>query len=305
MYQKGKPRGRVNFRPGSNPNHEEWRNPMTQADRVHSTPPTNTPVDTTRRRLLTAVAGGAVAAMAISTTAQAAGSPADPIFAAIEAFRRADASCVAVHGDIPDELGDQLFDAYSVVLLTRPTTPAGLAALTTWARERADWLCANASGLDGEDLCALTASIDDATRGMSGLKPWSPPLPAAMAVSADPTFAVIAEKLAADVAHEKAIDAQGEFDGRRDYSSDAAIEARDNSAAACHFANEVDWKLATTPPTTIAGVAALLRFANEIEDAGGEWPHTDTIGREGWHYQLRATMAAAIEELMKGGKANA
>ncbi len=53
----------------------------------------------------------------------------------------------------------------------------------------------------------------------------------------------------------------------------------------------------------IAGVAALLRFANEIEDAGGEWPHTDTIGREGWHYQLRATMAAAIEALIKTGTA--
>ena len=69
------------------------------------------------------------------------------------------------------------------MLRTRPTTPAGLAALTTWAREQAVWLCANASGLHGEDLCALTASIDDATRGMSGLKPWSPPLPAAVAAS--------------------------------------------------------------------------------------------------------------------------
>jgi hypothetical protein len=34
--------------------------------------------------LLTIAAGGAVAAMAISTTAQAAGSPVDPIYAAIE-----------------------------------------------------------------------------------------------------------------------------------------------------------------------------------------------------------------------------
>jgi hypothetical protein len=48
---------------------------MTQADRVHSTPPTNTsatnppgPVDPTRRRLLTVAADGAVAA-AIPTAA--------------------------------------------------------------------------------------------------------------------------------------------------------------------------------------------------------------------------------------------
>ena len=59
------------------------------------------------------------------------------------------------------------------------------------------------------------------------------------------------------------------------------------------------------PPTTLAGVAAVLRFANEVEDAGLQWPDTDTIGSEGWHYQLRATMAAAIEALLtaQAGKA--
>jgi hypothetical protein len=43
----------------------------------------------------------------------------------------------------------------------------------------------------------------------------------------------------------------------------------------------------------------------EIEAAGMEWPDTDTIGPDGWHYQLRATMAAAIEALVKAqaGKA--
>jgi hypothetical protein len=67
----------------------------------------------------------------------------------------------------------------------------------------------------------------------------------------------------------------------------------------------IDWKLATTLPTTLAGVAAVLRFANEHEDAGGEWPSTDEVGPDGWHYQLRATMAAAIETLInaQGGKA--
>ena len=275
---------------------------MTQADRVLSTPPTNT--SRSRRAVLAGIASASALPIvaAMPTVAPAEASRAiDPIFGAIDAFRRADASMLAVDGDIPDEIGDQRFDAYSVVLRTRPTTPAGLAALTTWAREQADWLCANASVLHGEDLCALTASIDDATRGMSGLESWSPPLLAAAAVSADPAFALIAEKLAADIAHDKAIDTYGEFDNRRDRSSDAAIEAWENSAAACHYANEVDWKLATTLPTTLAGVAAVLRFANEIEDGGGEWPNTDEIGPDGWHYQLRATMAAAIEAL--AGKA--
>jgi len=161
-------------------------NQMIQADSVLSTPPTNTPIDTERRRFFAVAAGASV--VSVGTLAVAAAIPAavlaaDPIFAAIDAFRRADASCVAVHGDIPDELMELRHAAYSVVLRTRPSTPAGLAALTTWAREQADWLRANASSLHGEDLCALTASIDDATRGIGGLEPWSPPLQAAAAVS--------------------------------------------------------------------------------------------------------------------------
>jgi ribonuclease HI len=52
-------------------------------------------------------------------------------------------------------------------------------------------------------------------------------------------------------------------------------------------------------PTSMAGVAAVLRYANEWEDVGEKWPDTDTIGPDGWHYQLRATMAAAIEALIE------
>ncbi len=101
---------------------------------------------------------------------------ADPIFAAIDRHRRAGAECDAVpHGvDIPDELGDRLVNALRAVMRTRPTTPAGLAALTAWTREKADWLRKNGSTLYAEDLCALAATIDDAARGMTGLKAWSP-----------------------------------------------------------------------------------------------------------------------------------
>jgi hypothetical protein len=60
----------------------------------------------------------------------------DPIFGAIDAWRRADAACVpADDGDIPDELADKCDEAYLTIHRTRPTTPAGLAALTGWARE--------------------------------------------------------------------------------------------------------------------------------------------------------------------------
>jgi hypothetical protein len=116
----------------------------------------------------------------------------------------------------------------------------------------------------------------------------------------DPAFALIADKRAADVAHGEAIDAE-----EAEEHGIGRDEASDRSMAACHAVHTIDWSLATTPPTTLAGVAAVLRFANEIEDGGMEWPNTDAIGREGWHYQLRATMAAAIEALIKvpAGKA--
>jgi hypothetical protein len=121
----------------------------------------------------------------------------------------------------------------------------------------------------------------------------------------DPAFALIADKRAAHIAHGEAIDAQDEAEGRYGFHSDEASEAEDRCGVACHAAHAIDWRLATTPPTTLAGVAAVLRFANEIEDGGMEWPNTDAVGREGWHYQLRATMAAAVEALMKApaGKA--
>jgi len=111
----------------------------------------------------------------------------------------------------------------------------------------------------------------------------------------DPAFVLIAEKLAADIAHCEAIDAQDEADEH----GIGVDEAYDRYSVAGHAVNVIDWKLATTPPTTLAGVAAVLRFANEIEDTGMEWPNTDAVGREGWHYQLRATMAAAIEAIIR------
>jgi hypothetical protein len=64
----------------------------------------------------------------------------------------------------------------------------------------------------------------------------------------------------------------------------------------CHSCQELAWAIATTVPTSMAGVAAVLRYANEWEDAGEEWPDTDTIGANGWHYQLRQTLAEAIEK---------
>src|SRR5450631_1675084 len=115
-YPKSKPRGSANFRPGSNPSHKEPAS-MTQADSVHSTPPTNTsaidhpmmfpPRDPTRRRFLavaavaSAVGAGTLAAAAAmdpsvpqAVTMPRPSSP-DPVFGLIEAHRKAHAAHVA------------------------------------------------------------------------------------------------------------------------------------------------------------------------------------------------------------------
>jgi hypothetical protein len=73
----------------------------------------------------------------------------------------------------------------------------------------------------------------------------------------------------------------------------AADERVEQLCLSCH---ELAWAIATTVPTSMAGVAAVLRYANEFEDLGEEWPDTDTIGSEGWHYQLRRTLAAALDK---------
>jgi hypothetical protein len=133
--------------------------------------------------------------------------------------------------------------------------------------------------------------------------PAAAPVRGACAI--DPAFALIDAKRAADAAHGVAIDAQDAADVEHGYDSQEARDADECCCDACKVVNKADWRLATTPPTTLAGVAAVLRFANEIEDGGMEWPDTDTIGADGWHYQLRATMARAIEALInaRAGKA--
>jgi hypothetical protein len=70
--------------------------------------------------------------------------------------------------------------------------------------------------------------------------------------------------------------------------------ANDQVERLCDSCQDLAWALANTVPTSIAGVAALLRYANECEGSGEEWPDTDTIGSEGWHYQLRQTAAAGL-----------
>jgi len=132
---------------------------MARATRVHSTPPTNTPIDTTRRRFLAVSAGASVAsvstlAVAAMPTAAPPDSPAcapDPIFAVIERHRKAcreHNEAIDIHMDF-EEMGmtgekleeykrlvaetdaayDELEDAGLDLINTQPTTMAGIFAL--------------------------------------------------------------------------------------------------------------------------------------------------------------------------------
>jgi hypothetical protein len=127
---------------------------MTQADSVHSTPPSNTsalPVDPTRRRFLS-TAGGAVLALATIPPAAAAAAPAgmaDPVFGLIEAHRTASVThSVALEeqarlGSIDDPLADSVatdacyadVGAFHDLIQTAPTTFAGLVAWTSYLHE--------------------------------------------------------------------------------------------------------------------------------------------------------------------------
>jgi hypothetical protein len=127
---------------------------MTQATRVHSTPPTNTPeITSTRRHLLTAAAGVAVAAAlpiaaATPTGAMAVARAVDPIFTAIEKHKAAGIvwdEAVDVRADFNDmdmtdeqreqldKLVEAVDEAWEAVdqagldlITTGPTTPAGI-----------------------------------------------------------------------------------------------------------------------------------------------------------------------------------
>jgi hypothetical protein len=86
---------------------------MTKADSVHSTPPTNTPTDTTRRLLTVAVAG----APALARPPTAAALEADPIFAAIGRYKGA---AVVRMGEIASMLFDNPDQGPFIFAVTHP-----------------------------------------------------------------------------------------------------------------------------------------------------------------------------------------
>jgi hypothetical protein len=144
-------------------------------------------VKTTRRAVLT---GAAAAAVALPAVAVPVLEP-DPIFAAIEAYKRNDAACFAraQYEDEFEERGIKLpradddhrtpemaalvdanIAARMAIAETPPTTPAGLMAFTAFLREQ--------SKLDGvfffedNEVETFLASLDTAVRSMA-VRPWA------------------------------------------------------------------------------------------------------------------------------------
>jgi hypothetical protein len=65
-----------------------------------------------------------------------------------------------------------------------------------------------------EDFCALTATIDDAARGMSGLKPWAPVASGSKNPS-DPIFAIIDKHQAATTVWREAVRVEFAYEKNR------------------------------------------------------------------------------------------
>lgn len=230
------------------------------------------------------------AALPIASPSIAASSPEiDPIFAALDAWRRAEVALDEMCQVYPrqgtasdmEEVLDRHSLAFRAVMRTRPTTPVGLAALTNWMREEADDMYANESCWLSKDLCAIAATLDDAVRGMSKLVPWSPPLPSP-ANQSDPIFAAIEDciaKRAQSDARFARVSAAYRKAAKHGLGVESSLEDR-NAFVEAEVGQDPDdytdetssaWWEATDnlfdiEPTTLAGVVALLRFADDLAE---------------------------------------
>jgi hypothetical protein len=162
---------------------------MAKANRVHSTPPINTPISqnhdgTSRRRFLTNAAGLAAGGTTLAQMVRFApaagetGSPFEPVFDLIAAHRKADAAVDAVMTEVIrlDNLNEpEPFDLLSgpttaendalyALATAVPTTLAGITAMAAYFGEIAE---REAWKLDGEVATALIASLAEALSGLA------------------------------------------------------------------------------------------------------------------------------------------
>lgn len=247
---------------------------------------------TTRRAMLAgaAVLPALATSQALANFSSLATSP-DPIFAALDAYRRVQADDrPGMSDDEIDEYADRWYDALHLVVETVPTSPAGLAALTGFAHDTTLHLGDNGSEWGCGNLTTLLTTIDTATRGMTGLAPWSPP--AATVTGADPIFAAIEAHRAAmmrvrDLHDEEfRLEAELPFDRRRwawnsEESLDDAAKHDDhrwleNCIQGHHAFEHMDalaMEFIRVRATTAAGVAALLSYvAGELATGRSDLP---------------------------------
>jgi hypothetical protein len=159
---------------------------------------------------------------------------------------------------------------------TVPTTPAGLAALTTFIRERSVECSEFYFAADNPDEQLLfVASLDAAARGMSGMKPWAgqtnPP-------TDDPIFAAIdAHKRASAeaVVAGKEASRRGEQLRKEGVPLREIVKICDSISDAASDADTATRDaIVSCEPTTWAGVTALLSYVAKIE---GNYPDGDTL----------------------------
>jgi hypothetical protein len=220
---------------------------------------------TRTRRAILAGAAMLPALAIIPATALPAIGGTDPIFAAIERCRVVEAA--GLIEPAPPEAKD-IRPAREALARTSPTTPAGLVALTGFLREQTATFGEFYFDTTSDEPATFASSLDDAVRGMAGLKPWGG---VADAQAVDPVFAVIkhserlwAEWTSVSITEPKQL-----------RSPDYAAWDKRNTAAGDAYNDAFD-ELLATKPTTRAGAAALIahclsekcRFSAGTESGG-------------------------------------
>jgi hypothetical protein len=148
---------------------------------------------------------------------------------------------------------------------TVPTTPEGLAALTTFIREesveRGEFYFA---ADDPDEQFLFVASLDDAVRGMAGLKPWGG---IADAQTVDPIFAAIERHRQAENAYAGAYDSEEYRNAKHSTPATDALEERAGELGVAE--DNLYVALVKLTPTTLAGCAVLLRYLEAHERSRG------------------------------------
>jgi hypothetical protein len=235
---------------------------MPKADIVHSTPLTDAPVAPTRRRFLSQAAGAATVGGAALVLGD---DPARAAAAAAPAPSVDPVFALIARHHAEHQAYDAALTAQSELHETVPSEVLRAARVQWGMKDGAPYYLHSHEQIDHR-------------------MEWSPDF-----ASTPKIRARLHAELARDMSERSAKQAEH-----------GMTDADDLVEQLCDSCQDLGWVLANTAPISVAGVAALLRYANEFEDDGQEWPDTDAIGSEGWHYQLRQTAAKALETALGG-----